>query len=172
MKKVGIVPIYSQASVTSLNQEMTPMPTVFHRNFQKLLRLIPNLSGLHSGHYLRYEAGDAFMPLSVDVLHREGTRLCIALAHYFEQNGDLVPDPDMELRVDLQDQTVEALTYQDQRVYQEVYPAPGQVRLGLEQSLNAFLSTWLTNIEHQGFRLIKDQPALEQEGAGQETSSC
>ena len=99
------------------------------------------------------------MPLSVDVLYRERTRLCIALAHNFEQNGDLVPDPDMELRVDLENQTVEALTYQDQRVYQEVYPAPGQVRLGLKASLNSFLSTWLANIESQGFHLVREKPA-------------
>lgn len=135
------------------------MPTIYHCNFRKLLGLIPNLAGLHSGHYLRFEAGEAFMPLSVDTLYREGQRLCIALAHYFEQNGDLVPDPDMELRVDLENETVEALTYQDQRIYQEVYPAPGKICPGLKKSLNAFLSTWLTNIENQGFRLVREELA-------------
>src|SRR6185436_20105004 len=88
----------------------TPMPTIYDRNYRKLLQLIPHLADLQVGHYLRFEAGKAFMPLSVDTLDREGTRLCIALSHHFEQNGDLVADPDMELRVDLEDQTVEALT--------------------------------------------------------------
>lgn len=135
------------------------MNTIYHRNFRKLLQLIPHLAELEAGHYLRFEAGKAFMPLSVDTLDREGKRLRIALAHNFEQNGDLVPDPDMELRVDLEAETVEALTYQDQRVYQEVYPAPGQVHLGLKISLNSFLSTWLTNISHQAFRLVREEPA-------------
>ena len=137
------------------------MPTIYHRNFRKLLQIIPDLSGLHGGYYLRFEAGESFMPLSVDTLYREGTRLCIALAHNFEQNGDLVPDPDMELRVDLEAETVEALTFQDRRVFQEVYPAPGQVCLGLKASLNAFLSTWLTNIGHQGFRLVGEKTEQE-----------
>ncbi len=135
------------------------MSTIYHRNFRKLLRLIPNLSGLHPGHYLRFEAGQAFMPLSVDTLDRQGTLLSIALAHNFEQNGDLVPDPDMELRVDLENETVEALTFQDQLVYQEVYPAPGRVHFDLKESLNSFLSTWLTNIGLQGFRLVREEPA-------------
>ena|SRR6185436_4879806 len=86
----------------------TPMPTIYDRNYRKLLQLIPHLADLQVGHYLRFEAGKAFMPLSVDTLDREETRLCIALSHHFEQNGDLVADPDMELRVDLEDQTVEA----------------------------------------------------------------
>ena len=137
------------------------MSTIYHRNFRKLLRLIPNLSGLNGGDYLRFEAGEAFMPLSVDTLYREGKSLCIALAHNFEQNGDLVPDPDMELRVDLENETVEALTYQDQRVYQEVYPEPGQFRPALKKSLNAFLSTWLTNIAHQGFHLVREKTENE-----------
>ena len=135
------------------------LTTIYHRNYQKLLQLIPQLAELRVGHYLRFEAGEDFMPLSVDTLYREGQRLRIALAHNFEQNGDLVADPDMEIRVDLEAETVEALTFQDQLVYQEVYPAPGKVRLDLQASLNSFLSTWLSNIRSQRFRLVRETPA-------------
>ena len=133
--------------------------TIYHRNFRKLVQLIPKFAELQAGHYLRFEAGAAFMPLSVDVLDRDGTSLRIALAHNFEMNGDLVPDPDMELRVDLKNETVEALTFQDQLVYHEVYPAPGKVYPDLEKSLNSFLSTWLTNLRHQGFQLVREKPS-------------
>ena len=135
------------------------LTTIYHRNYQKLLQLIPQLAELQVGHYLRFEAGAAFMPLSVDMLDREGKCLRIALAHNFEQNGDLVPDPDMELRVDLEEGTVEALTFQDQLVYHEVYPTPGKVYPDLKKSLNSFLSTWLTNLRHQGFQLVREKPS-------------
>ncbi len=143
--------------------EITPVPTttVYQRNYQKLLQLIPQVAELQVGHYLRFEAGKAFMPLSVDTLGREEKRLHIALAHNFEQNGDLVPDPDMELRVDLEAETVEALTFQDQLVYQEVYPAPGMVQPNLRVSLNSFLSTWLSNLRTQGFRLVREKTENE-----------
>jgi uncharacterized protein YqiB (DUF1249 family) len=139
------------------------MPTIYHRNYQKLLKLIPHLANLLEGHYIRFEAGNAFMPLSVDVIERDrqGKRLCISLAHNFEMNGDLVPDPDMELLVDFEKERVEALTFQDQRRYQVVYPEPGAVYPALKRSLNSFLSAWLSNIEDQGFRLAHEMPASE-----------
>jgi len=135
------------------------MSTIPHANFQKLLHLIPNLSTLQMEHYLRFEAGKSFMPLSVDVLYRQGNRLRIALAHNFEMNGDLVPDPDMEVLVDCEAGTVEALTFQDQRAYREVHPEPGVTLQHLRNDLNSFLLQWLTNIRNQGFRLVREKAA-------------
>lgn len=66
--------------------------TIYHRNYLKLLRLLPDLDQLRAGAFLRLEAA-GFMPLTVDVLHRDGNRLPLALAHHFEARGDLVPDP-------------------------------------------------------------------------------
>jgi len=139
------------------------MSTIPHANFQKLLHLIPNLSTLQMEHYLRFEAGKSFMPLSVDVLYRQGNRLRIALAHNFEMNGDLVPDPDMEVLVDCESGTVEALTFQDQRAYREVHPEPGVTLQHLRNDLNSLLSQWLTNIRNQRFRLVRAKVAGEPE---------
>jgi len=138
------------------------MTTIPHRNFNQLLSLIPELTTLKIAHYLRFEAGEAFMPLSVDVLFRQGNRLRIAMAHNFEMNGDLVPDPDMELLVDCDARTLEALTFQDQRVYHEVCPEPGIVRQDLRESLNSFLSRWLSNIRNQGFQLVRENVPTEE----------
>lgn len=128
--------------------------TIHHRNFLKLLELLPDLERLRTGDHRRLEA-PGFMTLSVDVLHRDGPRLLLALAHYFELNGDLVPDPDMELRVDLENRTVEALTYQDLRRFDRVDDGQGRVRSDLERSLNDFLSLWLSNLHAQGHRVIR-----------------
>ena len=79
-----------------------------------------------------------------------------SLAHYFEQNGDLVPDPDMEIRLDPKNKTVEALTYQSQMTFSRVYPNPEKpflVNLRVRKELNDFLGFWLRNLIQQGFRL-------------------
>jgi len=79
-----------------------------------------------------------------------------ALAHYFEQNGDLVPDPDIEILVHPETKSVEVLSYQDGYSYQRVYPDPSSFKLvdfRAKKSLNKFLSFWLDNIIVQGFKL-------------------
>jgi len=128
--------------------------TIHHRNYLKLLRLLPDLDQLQAGAFLRLEA-PGFMPLTVDVLHRAGSRLLLALAHHFEAQGDLVPDPDMELRADLEARTVEALTYQDARRFDRVNARPGRVLVDLQRSLNDFLSLWLSNLHAQGHRVTE-----------------
>jgi uncharacterized protein YqiB (DUF1249 family) len=128
--------------------------TVHHRNYLKLLRLLPDLDQLQAGAFLRLEAA-GFMPLTVDILHRRGSRLLLALAHHFEAQGDLVPDPDMELRADLEARTVEALTYQDAQRFDHVYARPGRMQVDLRRSLDDFLSLWLSNLHAQGHRITE-----------------
>lgn len=79
-----------------------------------------------------------------------------ALAHYFEQNGDLVADPDMEFKVYPDKKMVEALSYQDSLGYRRVYPYPGdfsRFNIREKNQLNRFLSFWLGNLITQGFQL-------------------
>lgn len=127
------------------------MPDLYQSNYRLLLELLPDLPQLGAGDYRRLTS-PGFMDLSVDVLHRNANHLGLALAHNYKLNGDLVPDPDMELRVDLSTTTAEALTYQDAHRYQVVYPQPGKVRPHLRSSLNVFLATWLQNLLAQGHK--------------------
>jgi len=90
-----------------------------------------------------------YMDAHFDRLRTEGGSIVVALAHYYRVNGDSVSDPDMELRIDLQARTVEALTYQDAFKYQRVY-SNGVPDRRLQLSLNAFLVTWLGNLLQQG----------------------
>jgi len=79
-----------------------------------------------------------------------------AMAHYYEQNGDLVADPDMEIKIHPELKMVEALTYQDSYGYRRVYPDsenPNLINVTAKVSLNKFLAFWLKNIITQGFKL-------------------
>ena len=82
----------------------------------------------------------------------------ISLAHYFEQNGDLCCDPDIEIRVDTANQLAEALAFQQAipPIYQMVYPEPGKVIPAYKKSLNSFLYSWLGNCLEQDHRFIGD----------------
>ena len=96
-----------------------------------------------------------FMDLNVDRLYSEKDGFRIALAHYYKQNGDMVPDPDMEIRVYPDRKMAEALTFQNALFYQEVYftndSGQAMVRPKLKKQLNDFLKMWLRNLKQQGF---------------------
>jgi uncharacterized protein YqiB (DUF1249 family) len=93
-----------------------------------------------------------FMDLHLESLSQR----TVSLTHYFEQNGDLVPDPDMEIRIDPVAKTALALHFQDQRSYSEVYPDgvedPRQFK-----SQNSFLTFWLNNIRSQRFKQVEEK---------------
>ncbi|VVB52179.1 Uncharacterised protein [uncultured archaeon] len=78
-----------------------------------------------------------------------------SLTHYFEQNGDLCPDPDMTIKIVPEMKIAEALTYQDQFCYRVVYPDLEHVNIKAKKELNAFLDQWLSNLKEQGFTWYK-----------------
>lgn len=51
------------------------------------------MDGLAVGESRKFDSGRGYMPLHVERLYGN----VYSLAHYFKQNGDLVPDPDMEI---------------------------------------------------------------------------
>ena len=74
----------------------------------------------------------------------------------YEQNGDLVPDPDMTFEIDPEHGTLEPLTIQHAiGRYYEVWDFNSDgtrkaYRPRLRAELNQFLRMWLTNLQHQG----------------------
>jgi uncharacterized protein YqiB (DUF1249 family) len=95
-----------------------------------------------------------FMNLHLDVLDRQGTKtVTIALAHNYRQHGDVVPDPDMQIRFFLPQRRAEALTFQDAYGYRQVYFGE-KVDLAAKRELNAFLRLWLRNCLKQQHQFI------------------
>lgn len=93
---------------------------------------------------------EPYQTLNVDVLERGSDFVTIALAHYYEQNGDLVPDPDMTVRLYPKYKMAEALTFQNSLVYTEVYAVVDGKRMvypRAKASLNQFLEQWAKNLQ-------------------------
>ena len=106
--------------------------------------------------YLKFQS-PGLMDLNVDKL----TEDTIALAHNGIQNGDVMADPDVEVKIYPALKAAEALTFQNDYlgIFQEVYPEPGKFYPKLKKELNEFLSDWLKNmIEVQKYELVEEDP--------------
>ena len=126
-------------------------------NYKHLKPLIDGMNAHdEEKHYRRYEAA-GFMPLVIEAISADKDgRTVYSMTHYGEQNGDLMADPDMTMKVDHEAQTVEPLSFQNDYLglYQQVYIERDGQRLyspRLRSQLDDFLRQWLKNIEMQGY---------------------
>ena len=129
-----------------------------HTNFTALKPFLESVNAADGQHRRFLSSG--YMPLSIERLEgcvdHEGCPI-YAIAHYGEQNGDLMADPDMEIAVDFEAQTVEPRTYQNDYmgIYQQVYRHSDDGKLfclpKLRSELDSFLHTWLENITAEHF---------------------
>lgn len=68
---------------------------IYHRNYRKLLQLIPTLNQIQSAEKL---TAPGYMDLNLDILNRHHKKTAIALSHYYKHHsGDMMPDPDMTI---------------------------------------------------------------------------
>lgn len=124
-------------------------------------RVYPFIQGMgESDNYRRFEAGECYDPFVVEYTYQEDRHgnPIFSLAHYYEQNGDLMQDPEMEIAVDFQNEEVEPLTYQLDAlgVYQTVYKTiNGKLYISerLRRELDDFLRQWLKNVLNQQYKL-------------------
>ena len=119
------------------------------RNFRSFARQFPEIvSGEYRYLALRKGEDSGYMPLTIQRIAENE----IAIAHFYELNGDLMYDPEMTFRIDAEKGTLEPLTFRQDGgfpLYQEVYPEPGKWIPKLRNDLNAFAEQWLKNIEQQ-----------------------
>ena len=91
---------------------------------------------------------DPLLPLYIDRLGPDH----YAIAHNREVDGIMVPDPDMEIKVDHARKSAEPLTFQNVNGKKMVYPEPGRVNLAVKNELVEFLDHWLTRLVNDGYR--------------------
>ena len=116
--------------------------TIYERIYKRLETLgVPQVE-----EYKKRES-EGFMPLHIDRLGK----WTWAISHTYTQNGDVIPDPDMEVRIYQDAKMAEAMTYQDAYGFRAVYPEPEKVDIRAKKELNDFLEHWLGNLVKQGF---------------------
>jgi uncharacterized protein YqiB (DUF1249 family) len=130
--------------------------TVYEMIFTRLQQMgIINENGEMQTDYMKF-VSPGLMDLNVDKL----TADTIALAHNGKQNGDVMADPDVEVKIYPEMKMAETLTFRNDYlgIYQEVYPEPGKYYPKLKKELNTFLNDWLRNmIEVQKYQLVPEE---------------
>ena len=128
---------------------------IYRRNFDRLVKIgiINDKGELQFEEALKLKSS-GFMDLNLDYLEKDEQGQVIAMAHNYIQNGDVMADPDMQIRIIPEMHSIEALTFQmdNPPIFQQVYPEKNTVNVRLKKELNSFLEMWLTNIISQRFK--------------------
>jgi uncharacterized protein YqiB (DUF1249 family) len=114
--------------------------------------------------YKDMELGESIRLKSVGFMDLVVSRIAddvIALEHNYIQEGDLMVDPRIDIRLIEHSEELkmaEALNYEQHNlgIYQEIYlvkDGKRYVNTQLKNEVNRFLHQWLSNIEDQGFSL-------------------
>jgi hypothetical protein len=123
------------------------MPTLFQTTIEHLLQSHQLLDAFQSrlDFHVRFNL-PGYQRL---VIERHGE--LISVAHYFEQNGDLVPDPEVELHHPTWTPTAitQAIGYRREKFIQR----GGQtlVDTRFHREVTSFLNMWARNIKAQGW---------------------
>ncbi len=133
---------------------MTPDSHRASRIYEKLLRVAPDLREAKG--YAKSKV-DGLMDLNLDVLERSQGYMRIALSHYWlHPCGDMVPDPDIEVAVFLDDSLAEALSFQDAFGYETACPDSAKPPIRkVHNEINEYLEHWLNRLAKQGHVLPK-----------------
>ncbi len=150
-----------------LDQDQSPKPEIIsenlapskeprndqllYQNCHRFCRLIPDIDQISKSAIL---AARGQRCLYLEILNRTDQVISFSMYQTILDAGDLIPDPDMELKLDLGLKTIEAMTLQDRDRYEEVYGRDNGIpNYELKDELNEFLSQWLTELLNQGYRI-------------------
>lgn len=98
--------------------------------------------------YIKLKANSSFMDLNIDNLGNDR----FAMSHYYEVNGDMMADPDMEITFDTENQLIYGQTFQqdNMNMYQDINSNPE-----VADDLNKFLNGWLKNIKENNYKIAE-----------------
>ena len=123
------------------------MTTLFQTTIEKLLIAHNLLENFHSqlDFHVRFDM-PGYQRL---VIERHGE--LISVAHYFEQNGDLVPDPEVELHYPTWTPTAitQAIGYRREKFIER--DGKTFVDTRFHREVSSFLAMWARNIQAQGW---------------------
>lgn len=135
--------------------------TIYEKNFDRLMAIAPGLDEK----LINYKSGDeiygksvsrGYMDLNFELLFKDKGGFHFAMSHYYKENGDMIADPDMEILINMEHRTIEALHFQDRFHYEEVYDdkiSRKRVDKKEQESQNSFLGEWLKNLKKQDHKI-------------------
>lgn len=136
-----------------------PLEDASLRLYQKFAVLAPEvLSG--EAQSVTLSAGAHDMDLCIERL--DDTH--VSMTHYFEQNGDLVSDPDIEFVIDRENKTLTPIAYTNdiQGKALEVMDEYGDMDEQVLKELNGYCLQWFENLQQKGYgrQMLLDRKAI------------
>ena len=137
--------------ISNFNHAETRAMKIYEDNFQRLMLLLPELSG-EEKHYKPVEQLDG---LHVDVLERHKYTTVIKLAQRLPLSFLSVAMPSMVVRVYHDAEVAEVLSYQRQYRFKPKYeyPNPEMCQIREKQRVNEFLGEWLDHCLSAGVQV-------------------
>jgi uncharacterized protein YqiB (DUF1249 family) len=120
------------------------MDDIYHAVYEKLDRM-----GIFSVRQYAVIERPPYTALCIDRLEDS----IYALSQNPVIDGDIVADPDIEIRVYHEKRIAEPLCLQDRSGRRVVYPGPGKVDLKTKNDLAQWLDRWLADLISEGFIL-------------------
>lgn len=119
-----------------------------NRLYDKLSKLFPNFME-NNCVYSKYSA-ENYEPLALEKINLNQ----ISIAHYYEQNGDLMRDPEIVFNVDYDNNTLTPVEYYNDGLSSvDLVETEQGINKSLQQDLINFSNTWFNNIKNQGYEL-------------------
>ena len=126
---------------------------IYQQIYKRLEEILGDLEHLPESAKMKAKG---YMDLNMDLLSQGKDKIVIALSHYYKHpSGDMIADPDMEIRIIPAMKSAEALAYQDTYGYKRVYWVDNGQKMyspSEKKSQNSFLLFWLKNLKAQGFK--------------------
>ena len=94
-----------------------------------------------------------FMAVSVEIIGSSGLGPLVSVAHYYEQNGDLMRDPDVVFLIGA-DRHVYPISFRQDNLginLESAYVEDGvwKVRVKMQAQLCSFCTQWMRNVDDQ-----------------------
>lgn len=127
---------------------------LYESNYLRLLQLIPELHRL-DGYYRSRVAGDC--DLHLEILERSRYTITMSLSYFFEEKGTRIADPDMKVRIYLDGQMAESMSFTGDHRHAELRRLCRAHRHELDKRWrrNVVLNKWLEFLMDRGHLVLE-----------------
>lgn len=110
------------------------------------------VEGLDVGDSKQFDRGLGYMAVHVECIQKSGLGVHYSIAHYYEQSGDLCPDPDCVV-IRRADGTWSPISFQNSIAYRVAvtFHEDGTIEVDEreQKELSKFVNQWMKNVSEQ-----------------------
>lgn len=135
-------------------QSFVGLMALYESNFLRLQQLIPDLVRL-DGYYRSTVVNDC--DLHLEIIERSRYTMTLSLSYFFIEDNVRIADPDMKIRVYLDGQLAEAMSFVGEprhHALRRISVAQGR-ELGIRWHRNIVLNKWLDYLMEQGHLILE-----------------